>query len=183
MSPGDSRAGSGLMRITLIAALTDDGVIGKDNQLPWRLPADMRRFRKLTMGKPVIMGRKTWESIGKPLSGRKNIVMTRDEDYAADGCTVVSSTNEALTECEGTEEVMVIGGSSIYDAFFPSADRLQLTFVHAEIPGHVHFPEFDIAEWTETERMEISADEKHAHPFTFVTLEHSANRSTGMRPV
>ena len=167
----DSRASGDLMRITLIAALTDDGVIGKDNQLPWRLPADLRRFKKITMGKPMIMGRKTWESIGKPLSGRKNIVMTRDENYAAEGGAVVNSAEAALTACKGAEEAMVIGGASLYKVFFSQADRLQLTFVHADIPGDVHFPEFEIASWTETERIEMPADEKHPHAFTFVTLE------------
>ena len=111
------------MRITLIAALTDDGVIGKDNQLPWRLPADLRRFKKITMGKPMIMGRKTWESIGKPLSGRKNIVMTRDENYVAEGGAVVNSAEAALTACKGAEEAMVIGGASLYEVFFSQADR------------------------------------------------------------
>ena len=159
------------MRITLIAAMTDAGVIGKDNQLPWRLPGDMRRFRRLTMGKPVIMGRKTWESIGKPLSGRRNIVLTSDPEYTADGCAVVPSVEDALHVCGEAEEAMIIGGASVYEAFMPGAGRLELTLVHADIDGDIRFPGFNEAAWKETERIENVADEKHAHAFTFLTLE------------
>lgn len=158
------------MKISLIAALSDDGVIGRNNALPWRLPTDMKRFKKLTMGKPVIMGRKTWESIGKPLSGRTNIIVSRDPGFEASGCTVVSSIVEALAEAEEVKEVMVIGGSSVYEALLPQADNLYLTYVHAAFEGDVHFPDIDMEDWRETSRKSFEADESNAHAYTFVTL-------------
>ncbi len=146
-------------------------VIGKGNALPWHLPADMKHFRELTMGKPVIMGRKTFESIGKPLEGRKNILITSDSNYRAEGCLVVHSLEEALKTAEGGEEVMIIGGGKIYEEFLPKADRIYLTEIHQDFEGDTYFPEFNQNEWQETSREDFKPDEKNPFAYSFVTLE------------
>ncbi len=146
-------------------------VIGKDNSLPWNMPADMKRFKELTTGKPVIMGRKTFESIGKPLPDRTNIIMTRDENYKAEGCIVVHSVDEALKSAEGNEEVMVIGGAQIYKEFFPRANKMYLTVIDNDFEGDVYFPEYNRDEWKETEREEHEADEENKFSYTFFVLE------------
>ena len=156
------------MIVTLIAAVADNGVIGRDGDLPWRLSADLRRFRALTTGKPVIMGRKTWQSIGKALPGRRNIVVTRDRSFAADGAEAVASLDAALDLAAGAAEVMVIGGGEIYAAAMARADRLDITHVHAAIDGDTFFPEIAAATWRETAR-EDHAAEGDAPAFSFVT--------------
>ncbi len=159
-------------RISLIAAMTHDRVIGIENRLPWKLPADMRWFRRHTLGKPIVMGRKTFESFGaKPLPDRLNIVITRDPGYRAEGAVVVHSIDQALTAAGEAEEVMIIGGASFYEQMLPRADRLYLTFVDADIEGDAWFPEFDAAQWQEVYREEHPADEKNPHACRFVILE------------
>jgi dihydrofolate reductase len=156
--------------ISLIVALGTNRVIGRGGMIPWRLPADQQRFKRLTMGRPLIMGRKTHESIGRALPGRLNIVVTRQADYTAEGCEVVGSFEAALARA-GDGEVFVIGGSDLYKAALPIADRLYLTLVEVAPEGDVVFPEIDAQEWTEIERTPGSVDEKNVHPHTFVTLE------------
>ena len=146
-------------------------VIGRDNQLPWRLPADLAYFKRITMGHPVIMGRRTYESIGRPLPGRLNIVVSRSPQFSAPGCTVVPSLAEAWRAAGDAEEVCVIGGTSIFAEALPAADRIHLTEVEAEVPGDTWFPEFDRGEWTEREVERHAPDERHAYPFRIVVLE------------
>jgi len=156
--------------ISLIVALGTNRVIGRGTIIPWRLPADQQRFKRVTMGRPLIMGRKTHQSIGRPLPGRLNIVVTRQSGYAAEGCDVVGSLDAALARA-GDGEVFVIGGSALYQAALPIADRLYLTLVELAPEGDVLFPEIDWREWNEIERTAGQVDDKNAHPHTFVTLE------------
>ena len=158
-------------RIALIAALAENRVIGRDNQLPWRLPDDLKHFRSVTWGKPIVMGRKTLESVGKPLPGRTNIVVTRDLDYQAPGCLVAHSPEEALRHAQGHDEVMIIGGATLYEYFLPRADRLYLTLVHVTLDGDACFPSLNWQEWEEIERHNHPADPQHAYSFSWVTLD------------
>ena len=167
------------MKINFIAALTDDGVIGLDNQLPWHLPADLKRFKKLTIGKPVLMGRKTWESIGRPLPDRTNIVVSRDEKFEAVGAVTARSIGEALAEVNDAEDVCIIGGSELYKQLMPRADRMYLTYVHANVAGDTRFPTFDPADWTEKARKEYSADESNTYSHTFVRLDRAKRERNG----
>ncbi len=160
------------MIISLIWAMADNRVIGIENRLPWKLPADMRWFRRHTLGKPIVMGRKTFESFGsRPLPDRSNIVITRDTDYHADGIVVVHSIDEALQVAGDAEEVMIIGGASFYEQMLPRADRLYTTLVHGEFTGDAWFPQFDLSEWHETLREEHAADEKNAYACSFLVME------------
>ncbi len=158
------------MIISIVAALGKNNVIGSDNKLPWKLPADMQRFVAITTGKPVIMGRRTFESIGKPLKNRANIILT-NSDFRADGCIVVHSVENALDAAKEHEEVVIIGGASIYEQFIPLADRMYLTFIDYEFEGDKYFPDFDNSEWIETEHENHKADENNAHDYSFVKLE------------
>ncbi len=158
------------MKISLIVAMGENRVIGADNRMPWHLSADLKRFRRITMGKPMVMGRKTHESIGGPLPGRKNIVLTSDPNYRALGCVVVHGLEEALREALGAE-AMVIGGSSLYRELLPRADRLYLTLIHREFPGDTFFPEFDPGEWREVAREDVDNDPDSGLNYSFVTLE------------
>ena len=160
-----------MTRIALIAAMAENGVIGRENRLPWRLPADLRRFKSVTMGKPVIMGRKTYESIGKPLPGRSNIVVTRDPDYRAPGCQVVHSLEQALEAGAGHTEVMVIGGAELYRQALGRAQRMYLTLVRAEVEGDTLFPDIEPQQWRELERESHRADEKNQYDYDFVILQ------------
>lgn len=162
------------MIISLIAAMDKNRVIGnKDNALPWRLPADLKRFRNVTLGKPVIMGRKTFESIGKPLPERTNIVVTRNEKYEAPGCIVVRSTEEALLAAGDAPEVVVIGGGEIYAQFLPYAKRLYFTYVDGVFAGNIYFPHWNQEEWREIFYEAHEPDEKNPYNYTFVTLERN----------
>lgn len=155
----------------MIAAMTDDSVIGIENRLPWRLPNDMKWFRQHTLGKPIVMGRKTFESFGsKPLPDRTNIIITRDETYQAKDSIVVHTIEEALQAAGEVEEVMIIGGASFYEQMLPRADRLYLTFVHSRIDGDAWFPDVDLSEWNEVERIDYDADEKNLFAHSFVIL-------------
>jgi dihydrofolate reductase len=163
------------MIISFIVAMGKNKVIGKDNDLPWGegLPADMKHFTELTTGKPVLMGRKTFESIGKPLPNRTNIIITRDENYKAEDCVVVHSIDEALKAAGNAEEVMIIGGSQIYKEFLPKANRMYLTVVDADFEGDTYFPEYKIEEWKETSYEEHERDAENPYDYTFITLERN----------
>jgi dihydrofolate reductase len=172
-----------ISRISLIAAVARNGVIGAGNALPWRLPEDLRRFKALTLGHPVIMGRKTYESIGRPLPGRRNIVVTRNAGFSADGCETAASIEAAIDACAGTtDEIFIIGGAQIYAAALPRAERLHLTEVRADFAGDAHFPAFDRGHWRETWR------ERHRTEagleFDFATYErtYSAGRPEAVHP-
>ncbi len=167
------------MIISIIAAMDRNHLIGNKNQLPWHLPADFAHFKSVTMGKPIIMGRKTFESIGKPLPSRKNIVLTRKSDIRYEGVVCVSNINEALAEASDAEEVMIIGGSSIYEMLLRSVDRLYITYVDAEFEGDAWFPEIDKNLWVEKESVIRQADEKNVYDCRFVTLEKVGETVTG----
>lgn len=157
-------------------------VIGRANALPWRLPADMAHFKALTTGHPVLMGRKTYESLGRPLPHRTNIVVTRDPRFEAAGCLVAHSVDAALTiAARHTDpahpEVFVIGGAELYRQLLPYADRLYPTLVEADVEGDAWFPEFDWNEWRELDRRRHPADLKNSHPCAFITLERKTPRS------
>jgi dihydrofolate reductase len=157
--------------ISLIVAMAQNGVIGRDNALPWRLPEDLKRFKEFTLGKPILMGRKTFEAIGRPLPGRANLVLTRDRDWRATGVIPVHSVEAALLQTRTCDELVAIGGAEIYRLLLPLARRIYLTHVHADVPGDTYFPAFDPAQWDDVEFRSLPADERHAYPLTFVTLE------------
>lgn len=157
--------------ISLICAASQNGVIGVNDRLPWRLPADLKRFKSLTMNHPVLMGRKTYESIGKPLAGRTNVVITRQKDFKAPGCRVASSLQEAIQLCPNQEEVFVIGGASIYNEALPLADRIYLTRIHQDFQGDTPMFNLDKSVWQEIAREDHPADPDNPHPYSFLTLE------------
>lgn len=165
------------MNLSLIVAVAENGVIGKDGGLPWRLSSDLKTFRKLTMGKPIIMGRRTFQSIGKPLDGRDNIVVTRDPFFEAAGVSVTASVADALTlarvlgRTRGADEIMIIGGADIYAAALPVADRIYLTRVHASPEGDRYFPELDAKDWREVSSEPLPKGERDAFPTTLKILE------------
>ena len=166
-----------MVGLSVIVAAARNGVIGRNNALPWHLPEDLRYFKRVTMGKPIVMGRKTWESIGRPLPGRTNIVITRRPDYAAEGARVVSSLEEALSLAEdialidGTDELLVIGGAEIYKAALPLASRLYLTEVQADVPGDAYLPAVDWVQWREVSRESFAASETNPYDYSFVVYE------------
>lgn len=157
--------------VALVVAMDRDGVIGAGGRLPWHLPGDLRRFRAVTMGHPIVMGRRTHESIGRALPGRHNIVVTRTPGFRAPGCTVVGSLEEALVRAGAAAEVMVIGGAALFAAALSLARRIHLTEVHAAVGGDVYFPAFDRSAWVEIAREDVDADEHNPLPMSFVTLE------------
>ena len=157
-------------RISFVVAMTRDHVIGRDNQLPWHIPADLAHFKRLTIGKPIVMGRRTFESIGRPLPQRHNIVVTRDRSYVAEGCTIAHSIEAALTTAGDVPEIAVIGGAQIFEELLPRADVLYITYVHAEIDGDTFFPPLSPDDWHEQERRELGVGPKNAYPLSFVTL-------------
>jgi dihydrofolate reductase len=163
--------------VSIIAAVAENGVIGRDGDLPWRLSSDLRRFKEITLGKPVVMGRKTWDSIGRPLPGRANIVVSRNADFVADGADVAADIDAALEIARrraaetGADEIFVIGGAALYEAALGLAGRLYLTEVQAAVSGDTHFPDVDCALWREIARETRPAGEKDDHPHAFVTLE------------
>ena len=157
--------------LTLIAALAHNRVIGRDQRLPWRLPADLRFFKQTTMGKPLLMGRRTWESIGRPLPGRRMIVLASHPGYSAPGCAVAHSLDEALMLAGAVPEIMVIGGATLYAQTLPLAARLYLTLVAADIPGDVWFPEWNRQDWRLDWEEAHPADADHAWPYRFQRWE------------
>ena len=157
--------------LVLIAAVADNGTIGRDGDLPWRLPDDLKRFRKLTLGNTILMGRKTYESLGRPLDGRRNWVLSRDAGFAPPtGVEVFADLAQALAAHAGGE-LLVIGGTQLYRQTLPLAARLELTRVHATIDGDTFFPAIDPRNWQETAREEHAADARHAYDYAFVTLQ------------
>ena len=155
----------------MVVAATENDVIGRDNGMPWHLPDDLKYFKSRTMGKPMLMGRKTFESIGKPLPGRTSVVMTRDPDWKHDGAIVVRSLDEALKWAANEPELCAVGGAEIFRLAMPLAQRLFLTRIHANIEGDTFFPKLDPAAWREVERAEHPADERHAYAMSFLTLD------------
>lgn len=178
-------SGTALKRpqIALIWAMARNRVIGRDNTLPWRLPADLAHFKSLTTGHPVIMGRKTFESLGRPLPNRINIVITRDRSFSPAGCLVAHSLDEAfhlgtLHEASVRPELFVIGGENLYSQALVLADRLYVTLVDAEVEGDACFPDFEWEDWREVERLQQPADDKNAYACTFLTLERKTPRTS-----
>lgn len=159
--------------ISLIVAAATNNVIGVNGKLPWHLSDDLKRFKAMTMGKPIVMGRKTYESIGRPLPGRQNIVITTRVDFVADGCEVVTSPDAAIAAAGNAAEIMIIGGEQIYALFLSKADRIYLTRVNVNVDGDAYFPALDDAIWTETAREEVVASE--ANDFDVSNLTYSRN--------
>ena len=158
--------------VTIIAAIAENNALGKDNQLIWHLPADLKRFKKTTLNHAVIMGRKTFESLGKPLPNRTNILITRDKNYKAEGCEVVNSLKDALeVALKVDENPFILGGAEIYNQAMPFTDKLDVTFVHHKFDADVFFPEIDKTIWKETSRENYKADENNKYDYSFVTFE------------
>ena len=159
--------------LVLVVAAADNGVIGRDGDLPWRLPADLQHFKRLTLGKTILMGRKTWQSLGRPLPQRDNWVITREPAFQAPGARVFASLDQALAaaQSQAVAELMVIGGAQIYAQTLPLASRLHLTRVHANVDGDTRLPEYDAAAFVETAREDHAADERHAYAYSFITLQ------------
>lgn len=157
--------------IVLVVAVADNGVIGRGGTLPWHLPDDLKFFKAVTMGKPLLMGRRTFESIGRPLPGRRNLVLTRGATVFPAGVEAVASIDAALALLPKTPELCVIGGAALFAQTLPIAQRLYLTEVHGAVAGDVHFPPWNRADWRETQRSEHPADERHLYAMSFVTLE------------
>ena len=165
-----------MKQISLIAAISPERVIGNENQLPWQLPADLQYFRKMTLVKPVVMGRKTFESIGRALPGRRNIVVSRNKAFQAPNCEVFTTIDQALAI--DSEEIMVIGGGRIYAAVLPKATRMYLTFVHQEFAGDTFFPAWDKDEWQEVSREDHTADEDNSVAYSFVVLSRAGTEKS-----
>ena len=159
--------------ISLVVAASTNNVIGVAGDLPWHLSDDLKRFKALTMGKPIVMGRKTYDSIGRALPGRQNVVITTQTEFVADGCDVVSSPEAAIAVTDGAEEVMVIGGGEIYRLFLPLADCIHLTRVNVEVDGDTVFPALDESAWHATSREEHSADESNDYDFAILTYSRN----------
>jgi dihydrofolate reductase len=149
-------------------------VIGRDNKLPWHLPADLRHFKELTLGKPIVMGRKTWESLPGLLPDRRHIVVTRRQDYVAEGAETAADLDEAIALAGNVDEIMIVGGATLYAEALPVADRLYVTLVDAEIDGDAYFPDFDIDAWKVIEESGMPADEKNRYDLRFLTLERAS---------
>lgn len=162
-----------LPNLSIIAALSDNRVIGRDNALPWRMPADLAHFKRLTMGKPIVMGRRTWESLPGLLPHRTHIVVSRDRDYRLEGGFVVHSIEEAIEFAGDADELMVVGGANLYAQTLPMASRLYLTFVHGQFDGDTRFPDYEPADWREVARETHAADARNPYPYSFVTLQRT----------
>ena len=170
------------MQLALIVAQSQNRVIGRNNALPWHLSEDLKYFKAVTMGKVIIMGRKTYESIGRPLPGRTNLVVSRDPDYRVDGVTVVNSLEQAIaqaqaiSEINGADEALVIGGANLYEQALPQIDRLYLTQVHASVCGDAYFPALEPDQWRESSRQDFSAVEPNPYDYSFIVLERIKTR-------
>lgn len=158
-------------KLSLIVAIARNGVIGRDNDLPWRLPADLQLFKRTTSGHAIILGRKNYESIGRPLPDRTNIVITRDKNYKAEGCLVANSIEEAIMLAGDDEEIFIIGGAQIYAQALDRVERMYITEVDTDVEGDVLFPEYDKSQWRECSRETHPADEQNDYAFDFVVLE------------
>jgi dihydrofolate reductase len=159
-----------LNNLSLVVAMDEGGLIGRDGRLPWRMPEDLKHFRRLTMGKTMLMGRKTWDSLGKPLDGREHWVLSRDPAFQPAGCRVFRTLDAALAAFQGAE-LMVIGGADLFRATLPLARRIFLTRVHTKLDGDTWFPVAELLAFRETARDDRPADERHAWPYSFITLE------------
>ncbi len=168
--------------ISLIVAVAQNGVIGRDNGMPWHLPDDLKRFKFLTMGKPMLMGRKTFDAIGKPLPGRTSLVLTRSRDWSAPGAITIQSLDEAVERAADGPELVVVGGAEIYRLALPLARRIYLTRVLASVQGDTVFPQLDAQAWRETHRELHPADERHAYPMAFCVLERVERGDSAKRP-
>jgi dihydrofolate reductase len=157
--------------VSIIVALSENNVVGKQNKLPWKLSADLKRLKAITMGHHLIMGRKTWESLGRPLPGRINVVITSDKNYKAEGGIVVHSLKEALEISSKDDEVFIFGGGTIFKEAMHFVDRIYMTRVHALIDGDTFFPTLKLNEWKEISREDFNADEKNEYDYSFITLE------------
>jgi dihydrofolate reductase len=157
--------------VSIIVAMDCNRLIGKEGKLPWHLPADLRHFKHTTLGKPIIMGRKTFESIGKALPGRKNIVLTRDSGYKAPGCVMAESMEAAFAVAGQVEEIMVIGGATVFELVLPQAQKIHLTHIDAEFEGDTWFPEIDADAWTVRGKTVHAADDRNPYSYTFSTLD------------
>jgi dihydrofolate reductase len=166
----------GRMKLSAVVAASDNDVIGIDNALPWHLPADLAHFKRITMGKPVLMGRRTFESIGKPLPGRRNIVLSRS-NFSAPGVDSLRSLDEVLKATAGAEELMIIGGAAIFDLVMPLLDVIHLTRVHCTIPGDTFMTPLDPGQWTEASRQFRAADEKNSYAMTFIELHRKGEKA------
>ena len=162
-----------MTRVSIVVATDEQGGIGLEGRLPWHLPNDLKRFKALTMGKPIVMGRRTFDSIGRALPGRVNIVVSRQSGLGIDGCVVVPSLEAALEAAGEADETCVIGGAEIYRLALPLAETLHLTRVHATVGADTFFPVIDAAQWEEISREDCPADERHAYPYSFVTLRRA----------
>ena len=159
------------MKIAIIVAMSQNRIIGIDNDLPWHLPEDMKHFVKVTMGKPIIMGRRTHESIGRALPGRRNIVLTRNDKFAPEGCEVFHSLADALAALHDVPEVMIVGGAALYLEALPLCARLYMTEVDADTTGDVYFPEFECSAWREVSSERHAAHAEHAYDYCFRVLD------------
>lgn len=166
------------MRLSIIAALAANNVIGRNNTLPWHQGTDLKRLKELTMGHHLIMGRRTWESIGRPLPGRVSVVITRDPDYSANGIIVVHSLEEGIrvAEAAGDPEPFIAGGAAVFEQALHRANRMYLTRIHADVEGDTFFPDFDdVTEWHLTDSEHFDADEKNDYPFSFLTYDRAGS--------
>lgn len=154
--------------LSLIAAMDENRLIGRDNKLPWHLPADLAFFKRTTMGKAIVMGRKTFESIGKPLPGRRNIVITGNADFQAPGCEIADSIDAAMSLANDDDEVMLIGGASLYQQTIERATKLYITRIHQSFEGDTWFPEFDLSDWKEVYREDLDADDSNRYAYSFI---------------
>lgn len=167
----------GRRRVSLIVAAADNGIIGRNGHLPWHLPDDLQRFKAVTLGHAIVMGRLTYESIGRPLPGRRNIVLSRDHDYHAAGVEVAGSLDDALASAADEEQVFIIGGAALFIEALPIVDRIYLTRVHAAVEGDVSFPNLDAKRWRLVSEEHHAADAAHRHAFSFLVYEPSTQRT------
>ena len=159
------------MITSIIVAMDMNRVIGKDNQLPWRLPRELQYVKQTTMGHPIILGRKNYEAIGRPLPGRRNIVMTKDPQFSAEGCEIAHSVEEVYQLCEGEEEIFIFGGEQIYKLFLEKTDKLYVTVIHHEFEGDTFFPEIDYSQWKEISKVQGITDEKNPYTYFYHVYE------------
>ncbi len=152
----------------MIVAMDENRLIGNKNQLPWHMPADLAFFKRVTMGKPILMGRKTWESIGRPLPGRRNIVISRNPDYQAEGAELTGSLEAAIALCDGEPEIMMIGGATLFEECLENTDILYLTRIHHAFEGDTWFPDFSALAWTMEFREDYAADDSNPYPYSFI---------------
>lgn len=159
------------MKISLIVAMATNRVIGINGQMPWHLSADLKKFKQITTGHPIVMGRKTYESIGRPLPERRNLIISRNPDYQVAGCEVFSDIQAAIASCKESEELFVIGGAAFYETMLPKANFLYLTEIHKEFAGDTYFPEINAQEWQEIERLDINDDNSVDFSYSFLKLQ------------